>query len=61
MPKYNYNISMRLDKDEYLILNKAISLLKVISSMVSYGEHVDDCDTITTKIENKLEIISTQE
>lgn len=47
-------ISMELTKEEYSVLLKAIDYFNYASSVMEYGEHIEDCQNIKNKIINSM-------
>ena len=60
MKEYFYKISIILDKKELDVLNNAISLYKISSSILNYGENIEECEMITDKL-NDYEILTKEE
>ena len=47
-------ISMELTTEEYSVLLKAIDYFNYASSVMEYGEHIEDCQNIKNKIINTM-------
>ena len=47
-------ISIELTTEEYSVLLKAIDYFNYASSVLEYGEHIEDCQNIKNKIINSM-------